>query len=324
MTTRRHFGALLGASALAYWGAASATDTVPLPKLIRIVVPASPGSSTDAFARAVAVQLSERTGSSVIVENKPGASTMLGSAAVAKGPKDGSMLLMNSTSLVSTAAAMKDAPLDVVNDLVPVAMIEQNPLAVAVSVQSGIKTPAELVAFARSEPGKLTHGTTGIGSIAHIAQEQLGDAAKIRIRHVPYRGASLAVMDMAGGVIDMVIATHTTVAPAIKSGRARIIAVTSLEPSAAFPSVPTMASAAPGFALDLWLGLFAPAGTPSGVIQRLNREINDISRSEKLREMMAFDGGVPVTKTSQQLSVSVKESFASFRKLAAEKNIVAE
>lgn len=312
------------ACALALLGSVAAAQQTPLPGLIRIVVPATPGSSTDAFARAVAIQLGERTGSNVIVDNKPGASTMLGSAAVAKGPKDGSMLLINSTTLVSTGASMKDPPLDVVKDLAPVAMLEQNPLVVAVSEKSGIKTPAELVAAARAAPEAITHGTTGVGSIAHIAQEQLGDAAKVKLKHIPYKGASLAVMDMAGGVIDMVMATHATVAPGIKTGRARLIAVTSSQPSPAFPGLPTMASAAPGFALDLWLGVFAPAGTPAPVVQRLNHEINEIARSPKLREMMAFDGGVPVTLTPQEMAPRIKDAFAVFRKLAVEKNIVVE
>ncbi|MGE8453844.1 MAG: Bug family tripartite tricarboxylate transporter substrate binding protein [Pseudomonadales bacterium] len=323
MRTRSLLGALVGSCAFLVSHAAVAQQA-PLPGIIRIVVPATPGSSTDTYARVVAVQLAERTGSNVIVENKPGASTMLGSAAVAKGPRDGSMLLVNSTTLVSTGASMKSPPLDVVKDLVPVALLEQNPLVVAVSTKSGIHTPAELVSAARAAPDTLTHGTTGIGSIAHIAQEQFDDAARIRIKHVPYRGASLAVMDMAGGVIDMVIATHTTVAPGIKTGRARLIGITSLAPNPAFPGLPTLASVATGFSLDLWLGVFAPAGTPPAVVNRLNREINEISRSDKLREMMAADGGEPVPLAPEQIARRIRDSFATFRKLADEKNFVVD
>ena len=154
MATRRWFGALVGASVWALAAPAAFAQKAPLPAMVRIIVPATPGSSTDAYARAVAMQLAERTGSNVIVENKPGASTMLGSAAVAKGPKDGSILLINSTTLVSTGASMRNPPLDVVHDLVPVAMLEQNPLVVAVSVKSGIRTPAELVAAARAATGE--------------------------------------------------------------------------------------------------------------------------------------------------------------------------
>ena len=302
----------------------AAAQPVPLPSVIRIIVPATPGSSTDALGRAVALQLSARTGSTVIVENRPGASTMLGSAAVAKGPKDGSMLLINSTSLLSTGASMKDVPLDVVNDLIPVAVLGQNPLVVAVSLKSNIKTPAELIAAARAAPDTLTHGTTGVGSISHVAQVMLEDTVKIKIRHVPYKGTSLAVLDMAGGNIDMVMATNSTVMPGINTGRARAIAVMSLQPSPAFPGLPTMASVAPGFALDLWVGLFAASGTPLPVIERLNREINEIAKSDKLREMMASDGGVHVSLTSAELKPRMRDSFLFFKKLASEKSIISE
>lgn len=320
----RPFATLAAAVALSAWSAGAAAQPAALPTMIRIVVPAAPGSSTDVFARAVANQLGPRTGSTVIVENKAGGSTMIGSAAVAKGPKDGSMLLINSTSLVSTAATLREPPLDVINDLVPVAMLERNPLVVAVSLKSDIKTPAELVAAARAAPDTVTHGTTGVGSIVHVAVEQLNDAAGIRLKHVPYRGTAPAVMDMAGGVIDMVMATHATVAPGIKTGRARLIAVTSAQPSPAFPGLPTMASVVPGYVVDLWLAIFAPSGTPAPVVQRLNREINEIARSKELLEMMASDGGEPQQLASDQLALRVRESYTAFKQLATEKKIVAE
>lgn len=310
-------GVLLGS------GEALAQDS-PLPPLMRIVVPAAPGSATDAMARVVAHEMAGRTGSNVIVENRPGASTMLGSAAVAKGAKDGSMLLINSTTLVSTAATMPTPPLHVINDLVPVAMLGQNPLVITVSAKSNIKTPAELIAAAKANPGALTHGTAGVGSIAHVAQELLSENAKITMNHVPYRGASLAVTDMATGVIDMVIAARSTVEPGIKSGRARAIAVTSLQRNPAFPDLPPMASASPGFALDLWLGIFAPKGTPAPLVARLNRELNAIAGSARVREIMAFDGGVATPMAPEQFAMRVRNDFSAFKKLAAEKHLVAE
>jgi tripartite-type tricarboxylate transporter receptor subunit TctC len=302
----------------------AAAQQVPLPPIIRIVVPATPGASTDALARAVAAQLAARTGSNVIVENKAGASTMLGSAAVARGAKDGSILLINSTTLISTGATMKNPPLDVVNDLTPVALLEQNPLVIAVNANSAIRTPADLVAAARAAPDHLTHGTAGVGTIAHIGQELLQQHAGIKMKHVPYRGAAPAVVDLAGGVIDLVISTNSTLAPALQSGKARLIAVTSAEPSPAFPGLPTMASAAPGFAVDLWIGFFAPSGTPAPVIQRLNHEIVEIARSDKLREMFAADGGTPLPLNPEQIQLKVRETYATMKKLATDKNIVAE
>jgi tripartite-type tricarboxylate transporter receptor subunit TctC len=312
------------ALALCVLGTYAAAQQAALPALIRIVVPAAPGSSTDVFARAVAARLGPRIGSNVIVENRAGGSTMIGSAAVAKGPKDGSMLLINSTTLVSTAATMREPPLDVVGDLTPVAMLEQNPLVVAVSLKSNITTPGELVAAARAAPDTVTHGTIGVGSIVHVAVEQLNDAARIQLRHVPYRGTALAVTDMAGGNIDMVMATYATVAPAVRSGRARLIAVTSAEPSPAFSGVPTMASVVPGYTAELWLALFAPAGTPAPVVLRLNREINDIARTRELRDMMDADGGTPQPLTPEQLAARIRNDYIAFKKLATDKKIVSE
>ena len=315
---------LLAASVLLMLPSAIAAQQAALPPLIRIVVPAVAGSGTDALARAVGAQLASRTGSNVIVENKPGASTMIGSAAVAKGPKDGSMLLISTTTLLTTGAMMKEPMLDVVNDLMPVAMLQQHPLVVAVSIKSNIKTPAELIAAARAAPGTITHGSAGTGTIAHVAQVMLEDAAGVKLTHVPYKGTAPAVMDMASGIIDVVIATNATVAPGIRSGRARVIAVTSLQPSPAFPGLPTMASVAPGFSLDLWTGFFVSAGTPALVVKRLNQEINEIAKSDKLREMMTLDGGVPLPLTPDELGPLMRESFAKFKKLAMDKNITVE
>jgi tripartite-type tricarboxylate transporter receptor subunit TctC len=296
----------------------------PLPAVVKIVVPATAGSGTDVLARAVAIQLQARTGSTFIVENKAGASTLLGSAAVAKSPKDGSVLLINSTTLLSAAALMKEPPLNVINDLVPVAMLVQSPILVTVSTKSNIKTPAEFVAAARAAPDTITHGTAGVGSIAHVAQELLGDAAKIKIKHIPYKGASAAVQDLTSGTIDMVMAMNSSVAPGIATGRTRAIAITSAQPNPSFPGVPTMASAVPGFSLDLWVGFFLPSGTPPAIVQRLNKDINEIAKTEKMRALMASDGGVPLAQTPEQISVSMRESFSVFKKLATEKNLIAE
>lgn len=293
-----------------------------LPSMIRLVVPASPGAATDVMARTLAHQLGIRTGSTVIVENKPGAATMLGSTSVAKGPKDGSVLLINSNSLASTGASMKNPPIHVLNDLEPVAVLEQNPLVIAASTKSGIKTPADLVAAARSR--ELTHGTTGVASVAHYAQEQLADAIGGKFNHVPYKGASLAVTDLSSGIIDLVIASWNTVAPAVRAGRAVAVAVTSAQPNPAFPHLPTMASAASGYNFDLWVGVYAPRGTPETVIRRLNTEINEVSKSEKMREIYAMEGGVPLAETPAQFKQRLQQSYAHFKKLGDVKSIAVD
>lgn len=301
--------------------AAQAQET-QIPPLIRIVVPFAPGASTDVIARLIAAQLGPRLKTSVIVENRAGGSGMIGGSYVAKGPKDGSVLLFTSVSMVSTAATTRNAPFDVTSDLVPIAMPGSGPLVIAVSTKTDIRTPADLVAAARAKPDQITHGTGGIGTIAHLAAELLNDAAKIQLKHIPYKGASPAVSDTAGGTIDMMIAVNTTFAPQISAGRMRAIAVTSAQPSPAFPNLPTMASVAPGYSVDLWTALFAPAGTPPALIKRLNHEVNEIARSRQLVELMQGDGATPLALTPEEASHRVRESYATWKRVATAKNIV--
>ncbi len=297
---------------------------VPIPPLIKLIVPFAAGASTDVIARAIAMQLGPRLGTNVIVENRAGASGMIGTGIVAKGPRDGSQLLFTSVSTISAAATMKSPPLDVTTDIIPLSLIGQTPLLIAASTKTDIKTPADLVAAARANPDGITHGTGGVGTIAHLAAELLNDAAKIQLKHVPYKGAALAVVDMSGGTIDAMLAANTTFASQVKAGRARLVAITSLQPNPAFPGVPPMATAAPGYSIELWTAVFAPAGMPPALVQRLNRELNEIAKSKELTELMSSDGGIPLAATPEEASQRVRESYALWKKLATTKNIVAE
>jgi tripartite-type tricarboxylate transporter receptor subunit TctC len=316
--------ALFCAFALLAAASPASAQQVSIPPLIRIVVPFAPGASTDVIARKIAQQLGPRLGTNVIVENRAGGSGMIGGNFVARAPKDGATLLFTSISMVSTAATTRNAPFDVTRDLVPIAMPGIGPLVIAVSTKTDIKTPADLVAAARAHPDQITHGTGGVGTIAHLAAELLNDSAKIQLKHVAYKGASPAVLDTASGTIDMMIAVNTTFAAQIKAGRMRAIAVTSLQPSPAFPGLPPMATVAPGYSVDLWTALFAPAGTPSALIQRLNHEVNEIAKSKDLVELMESDGATPLAVTPEEAARRVRESYATWKGLATAKNIVLE
>jgi tripartite-type tricarboxylate transporter receptor subunit TctC len=322
MTMFKTFRALC--PTLALFAVPALAQQAPLPPLIKIVVPFAGGSTADATARAVGTELAKRVGSTVIVENMPGASSFIGVAALVKSPKDGSVLLLTSTSTFAAAATKRSVPVDVIADLLPVAMISAGPLTVAASIQSNIKTPAELVAAARAKPNGLTHGSGGIGSNSHIANELLNDAAHIQIMHVPYKSASLAVGDFVGGRIDLMIGTYATVAPSVKAGRARLVAVTTLQPHSSFPGIPTMASAAPGFSIDNWVGIFAPSGTSPVVVRRVNRELNEIAKSNEVRQVMELDGYVAGGLTPEEFSVRVRDTYAAFKSLAVAKNIVVD
>jgi tripartite-type tricarboxylate transporter receptor subunit TctC len=320
----KSLGAFFTALAALAVAPAALAQEAAMPALVRLVVPFAAGAGTDVVARVMQGPLAARLGTNVIIDNRPGASGLSGAGAVAKGPADGSMLLLTSVSLMTTAATKPNMPFDVSTALVPVALLGQGPMLIAVSATSDIETPADLVAAARAKSDALTHGTAGIGTIAHMAAELLNDAAGIQIRHIPYRGAAPAVIDLASGNLDVMIAANSTLAAQIKAGRVRPIAVTSNQPSPSFPGLPPMASAAPGYSADLWQAVFVPTGTPPALVQRLNREINEVMKTREMHDLLQSDGFVAVALAPDEVRKRVRESFATWKKLATAKKIVAE
>lgn len=295
-----------------------------LPQQIRIIVPFAAGASTDAAARAVAAELAKRVGSNVIVENLPGASTFIGVAAAAKAPKDGSVLLMTSSSTLTATATKEKAPVDITTDMVPVAQLSAGPLLVAASVLSDIKTPAELLAAARAKPDQITHGTSGVGTLPHVAAELLNDSAGITLKHVPYKGGAAALIDLVAGRIDLMLGVYSTVASQVKAGRVRIVGVTTQQPHPSFPGITPMASVAPGLNVDVWVGFFAPLGTPNGIVNRLNAELNEVARSKAVLDVIAPDGSTPQSLSPEAFGARVRIDYAAWKKLASDKNIVVD
>ncbi|HYF18192.1 MAG TPA: tripartite tricarboxylate transporter substrate-binding protein [Ramlibacter sp.] len=294
------------------------------PQLVRLVVPFAPGGSNDVIARVVAPLLGKRLGTNVIVENKPGAAGAIGADFVAKAPKDGSTLLLTSSTLVTSAATMPKTPYDVTSAFAPVAMLGLGPMLLAVSATTPIRTAADLVAAARGKPNELTYGTAGVGSIAHMTSEMLNEAARVQTRHVPYKGAAPALLDLASGQIDMMISNYSTLAPQIKAGRVRPLAVTSRQSSAAFPDLPPLQSVAPGFAADIWVAVLAPAGTPAAVVQRYNRELNEIAAAPEVKTLLESDGALPTPLGPAEVAQRIREDLAMWKKIAADKNITVE
>lgn len=304
--------------------ATNAHAQAPLPKTIKIVVPFSAGGSNDVIARAIAGPLGTRLGIPVIVENKAGAAGVVGSDFVAKSPRDGSVLLLTSSSFLTAAATQPQLPYDPLAAFAPVAMVGRGPMLLVVSATTPYKTPADVVAAAKSKPGVLNYGTAGVGSIAHLTTELLDDSAKIQMVHVPYKGASNAAVDLAAGQIQVMISNYSTVAPLMKSGKIRALAVTSAKPHAAFPDLPPLASVAPGFNVDIWVGVFAPAGTPPEIVERLNREINAIAASAELAPVLEPDGTLPEAIPPSVFAGRIKDELGQWKQIAAEHKIVAE
>jgi tripartite-type tricarboxylate transporter receptor subunit TctC len=291
------------------------------PVLMRIVVPFPPGGSNDVIARAMAPQLAKRLGTNVIVENKGGAAGVIGSDAVAKAAPDGSYLLLTSSTFLTTAATQAKLPYDPLAAFIPVAMVAEGPLLVAVPAERPIKSTADLVAAARAKPGALNYGTAGVGSLAHLATELLNGAASIQMTHVPYKGAGPALIDLAAGQIDVMVSNYSTLISQMKSGKVRAIAVTSPKASPAFPDLPPVAVAVPGYAMDIWVTVFAPAGTPAPLVERLNKEINEISASPELRAFLDPDGAVPVALPPAAIAARLKQDLAQLKRIAAERKI---
>jgi len=301
-----------------------AAAQTPLPRTIKLVVPFSAGGSNDVIARAIAGPLSARLGVPVVVENKAGAAGVVGSDAVAKSPKDGSVLLLTSSSFLTAAATQKDLPYDPLTAFVPVAMVGRGPMLLVVSATTPFKSLGEVIADAKAKPGTLNYGTAGVGSIAHLTTELLDDTAKVQMVHVPYKGAANAATDLAGGQIQVMISNYSTIAPLMKAGKIKALGVTSAKKHAAFPDLPPVASVAPGFDVDIWVGVFAPAGTPDAVVARLNQEINAIAASADLTPVLEPDGTLPEAIAPATFASKIKDELGQWKKIATDHKIVAE
>ena len=322
--------ALLAASLLAGQSGAvlaqSSTATSPgaVPPIVRLVVPFSAGASNDVIARGLAPGLARRLGTTVIVENRPGAAGALGANFVAKSPHDGSVLLLTSSTLLTAAATQPSSPYDPLTAFAPVAMVADGPMLLAVSAAMPARTPAEVLAAARAKPGGITYGSAGVGSLGQLATELMCSSSGVTMMHVPYKGASGALVDLAAGQIDVMISNYSSLAMLIKSGKVRPLAVTSRERNPAFPDLPALAASVPGYAADIWVGVLAPAGTPAPLVERLNREIAAVAASDDLKATLAQDGAKPSSASAAAFGERMKQDLALWKRIATERRIVAE
>lgn len=319
--TRRALLAAALAAAGSAGGLPAALAAEAPPPVLKIVVPFAPGGSNDVIARAIAPLLGKRLGNSVVVENRPGAGGALGADQVARAPKDGATLLLTSASLLTAAATQPKIPFDPTTAFAPVAMIGDGPMLVAVSGNAPYRTPGELIAAARERPDAINYGSSGVGSIGHLSTEVLADIAKVRLVHVPYKGASEALLGLGGDQIQLMITNYSSIVAALKGGRVRALAVTSARPSPAFPDLPPLATAAPGYGIDIWVGVFAPAGTPAALVDRYNRELNAIAASPELRTLLEPDGATPGALSPAAFAERIRTDLATWKRIAAERGI---
>ena len=242
-------------------------------KPLRLIAPFAPGGGTDQMARAMGAGLTKVLGQTVVIENKPGAGTVIGMDLVARSAPDGYTLVLATFAHAVNSTLQSKLPYDSDQAFAPVALIARGPNVLVVRTESSFQSVKEIVAAANAQPGKLTYASQGNGTSAHLAGEMLQNLGKIELTHIPYRGASLALTDLLGGQVDLFIGTAAGVTPLIASGKLRAIAVTSPNPSIAFEGVTTVAATLPGYAVESWYGVYAPAGTPVSILDTLNAAI---------------------------------------------------
>src|SRR4051812_31664548 len=276
---------------------AFAQDTYPV-KPIRFLVGQAPGGATDIVARMVAVKMNEPLGHNIIVENRTGAAGSIAAATVAKSPPDGYTLLVVSSSYAINPSLYTTLPFDPLKDLAPISLFAEAPFLLVVHPSVPARNVKELIAIARASPGTLTYGSGGNGSSGHLAGALFENLAKVKLSHIPYKGAGLALIDVVAGQISFMFASVLSSTPHVKQQRLRVLGVTSPKRSPALPNVPTVAEAGvPGYATTTWYGLLAPAGTRPQVIERLATAANKALHAPDLRERMLADGAEPYGST---------------------------
>ena len=256
-------------------------------KPVRLVVPFPPGGAADVLARVVAGDLTQTLGQRFIVENRPGASGNIGMDFVAKAPKDGYTLLMVHTGLASNAHMFAKLPFDPLKDLAPVIRVADQPNVLIMNPKWSFKNVAELVAYAKANPGKLSVGTSGVGGPQDVAARRFMSMTGTDLLNVAYKGGAPALSDLVGGQIDMMFETSPTATPYAKSGKLRALAVTGDKRIPALPDVPTVAeSGVPGYRFMGWIGLVAPAGTPAPIIAKLNEQVQALLKSPDTQKQL--------------------------------------
>lgn len=286
-------------------------------KPVTVIVPYPPGSGSDIVMRLVAAKLSTAMGEQFIVENRSGAAGNIGDAEAARATPDGYTLLATPSSIAISKTLYKNLPYDVEKDFKGVAMLGAVPLILVVNPKVPVKSVAELIALAKSEPGKLTFASTGNGSTPHLIMEMFMMQEHIKMLHVPYRGTPPAMSDVIAGQVNLMFANGLSVWPQVKDGRLNALAITGAERNSSMPDLPTMTQAGvQGFDdAQIWFALLAPTGTPSTIIDRLNKEVNRILQLPDMKETLRLQGATPGSGTPAQVDAYVKAQVEKYGKV---------
>jgi tripartite-type tricarboxylate transporter receptor subunit TctC len=293
-------------------------------KPVRLVVPFAPGGGTDLIARTLGAGMAKELGQQVLVDNKPGAGTIIGTDSVAKSPPDGYSILIATFAHAVNPSMMPKLPYDTAKAFAPISLIAKGPNVLVVRADSPFKSVKDVIAAAKAKPGKLTYASQGNGTSAHLAGEMFTNLAKVQMTHVPYRGAGPAITDLLGGQVDMIFGTAAAVATFVDSGKLRAIGVTSANPSAALKGVAPIAQDVPGYQVESWYGLYAPAGTPADVIAKLNAAAKKAAASPDFAKKIEQEGLSIVASDPAELDRYVKAEEVRRRKIVKENNVKAQ
>jgi tripartite-type tricarboxylate transporter receptor subunit TctC len=274
---------------------------------IRMVVPYPPGGPTDITARVVAAEMSKTIGQNIVIDNRPGASGMIGSEMVTKATPDGYTLLANASIHVINPSVYPDMRFDAIKDFVPITQLAQVPLVLVVPANSPIKSVKDLVEYAKANPGKVNFGSAGSASAQHLAGESFKIAAGIQMQHIPYKGSAPALTDLAGGQLQLMFDSMPSATPMINSGKLRAIAVTTTTRAKARPDLPTIAeSGFPGFDISTWYAYWAPKGTPADVVEKLAASAAQALKNPEVIAKYEAMGAEPVGSTPAQFAAYVE------------------
>ncbi len=294
-------------------------------KAVRLVVPFLAGGSTDIVGRTVGQKLSEMWGQPVVVDNRPGGGTTIGTDMVAKAAPDGYTLLVTPAPFTINPSLLSKLPYDALNDFAPITLINTTPLVLVVNPGVPAKSIKELIALAKARPGELNFGSSGTGGSNHLAGELFNAMAGVKMVHIPYKGNAGALTDIVGGHLDVVYNGLTSALALIKGGKLRVLAVTSLQRNAALPDVPTLdETGLKGFEAVAWNGLTAPAKTPRDVIAKINADVLRVVNSPELKERLKAEGSDPVGSSPEQFAKFLRDEIAKWAKVIKFAKVKAE
>lgn len=293
---------------------AAAAQAYPT-KVVRVVIPWPPGGSNDVVGRIVAQKLSEALGQQFIIDNRPGAAGSIGSDVVAKAPADGYTLMVHSTTHVGNAHVYKKLPYDTLKDFAGVAMLVTQPGALTVHPSLPVKSVKEFIALAKKRPGEILYSSSGNGSAPHLSMALFISMAGIELVHVPYKGGAPQVTALVAGEAQASLATVSTVIEHIRGNRLRPLGVNSSEPVRVLPGIPPIAATVPGYEMTPWIGVFAPAGTPKAIIDRLHAEIGRILKLPDVEKNLVNQALEPSLATVDQFNARLRADYEKYGRL---------